>query len=78
MEPLTMLIVGAIYAAKAIDAGIRANKVKKESSSYTPPFSSSSSASSSSVSQPGITVKKDNRMCQPEIKMSNNNKIKSE
>lgn len=74
MEPLTLLIVGTIYAVRAIDAEIRANKAKKESSSSMLPPSSSSS---SSVSQHELKTKKENRMCQPEIKIDNN-KIKSE
>lgn len=74
MEPLTMLIVGAVYAARAIDAEIRAHKTKKSSSSYT---SSLSGQSNSSLSQPEQTKKMDSRICQPEIK-SNNNKFKAE
>ena len=73
MDPLTFLIVGAVYTVRAIDAEIRANKAKKESSSYRFP---SSSSSSSSVSQHELKKKKENRMCQPEIKIDNN-KIKS-
>lgn len=75
MEPITMLIVGAVYAARAIDAEIRANKARKSSSSYS---SSSSSSSKSSVSQPELKKKQDNRICQPEIKLSDNNKFKAE
>ena len=74
MEPLTMLIVGAVYAARAIDAEIRANKARKTSLSY----SSSPSSSSTSVSQPEIKKAPDTRMCQPEIKLSDNNKMKAE
>ncbi|MFS2410283.1 hypothetical protein AAH145_04980 [Bacteroides thetaiotaomicron] len=71
MEPITMLIVGAVYAARAIEAEIRANKVKKNSSSYT----SLSSSSSSFVSQPKIKTEKENRMCQPEIDIKKNNRV---
>lgn len=78
MEPLTMLIVGAVYAARAIDAEIRANKARKTSSSNSSSYSSSSSSSSTSVSQPEIKKAPDTRMCQPEIKLSDNNKIKAE
>lgn len=74
MEPITMLIVGAVYAVKAIEAEIRANKVKKNSSSYT----NLSSSSSTFVSQPKIKTEKENRMCQPEIKLNDINKIKLE
>ena len=74
MEPITMLIVGAVYAARAIGAEIRANKAKKNSSSNT----SLSSSSSSFVSQTKIKAEKENRMCQPEIKLNDINKIKQE
>lgn len=73
MEPLSLLIYGVVYAVRTIDAEIR--KAKRESTSYT---SSSLSSSSSSVSQHEPKTKKEDRMCQPEIKKSDNNNIKSE
>lgn len=77
MEPITIFIVGVVYATSAINEEIRKNKAKKFSSYYSS-FSSSSSKSSVSVSKPELNKKQEGRICQPEIYLSNNNKIKAE
>ena len=72
MEPITMAIAFAIYGIRAIDAEMRAKKSSKSSASSSKNFTSSRTT----ISSPKNKKDSEGRICQPEVKLNENDKIK--
>ena len=80
MEPLSILAL-ALYSAyqtyqRQKSSSSSSSSTGSSSYSYTPLIYTP--PKKSAVSQPEIKKAPDTRMCQPEIKLSDNNKIKAE
>ena len=80
MEPLSILVL-SLYSAYQIyqkqkSSSSSSSSTGSSSYSYTPP--THTPPKKSTASQPEIKKAPDTRMCQPDIKLSDKNKIKAE
>lgn len=75
MEPLSLFVLALYGAYQASQRRKSSSGSSSSSYSHTP---LSTTPKKTAVSQQEIKKASDTRMCQPEIKLSNNNKIKAE